>query len=64
MSIEMSIESTGESISLYCDSCGTEVPGFNHFHDAVDYKKQHDWKSTKFNNDEWWDVCPDCQEVE
>lgn len=46
---------------LYCDICGLEViPPFDTFDNAVEYKKKHQWKSQKHNND-WQDVCPECQ---
>jgi len=45
---------------LICDYCRKEIGGFQDFYDAVDYKKEHDWKSIKVL-DEWTDVCPKCK---
>lgn len=46
---------------LVCDSCGYEVTGFDTFQEAVDYKKENDWKSKKCE-DEWEDNCTNCRE--
>lgn len=46
---------------LHCDICGEKVEKlFDDFFDAVDYKKKNGWKSQK-HNDDWEDVCPECQ---
>jgi hypothetical protein len=29
--------------------------------EAIDYKKENDWRSRKVNG-EWQDICPECQE--
>lgn len=48
---------------LTCDICG-ESSGetFEEFMEAVDWKKQSDWKSLKDSKNNWHDVCPDCQQ--
>jgi Fe2+ or Zn2+ uptake regulation protein len=47
---------------LICDSCGyNEV--FRGFDEAVEYKKQSGWRSTKHKG-EWHDICPSCVEEE
>lgn len=58
------IEKCRDYCYLYCDVCGKEVDDtvFYDFHDAVDYKKKHGWKSQRHNG-EWEDVCPECQGV-
>ena len=58
------IEKCYGGFTLSCDICN-EAPMnlFLEFMDAVDYKKQNGWKSQKRNN-EWEDVCPECQEGE
>lgn len=48
----------GEYI-LICDICGEVAETFNDFYDAVQFKKDEDWKSRKINGD-WHDVCPGC----
>ena len=44
---------------LICDECGEVVDGFEEFMDAVEYKKENNWKSVKVNG-EWLNICPDC----
>jgi hypothetical protein len=57
----MTIEKEGKKYCLYCDICGEEAEErFFGFYEAVQYKKQNGWKSQK-SNDEWEDVCPECQ---
>lgn len=57
----MSIIRDGSYIKLVCDVCGEEADtAFFEFNDAVHHKKENGWKSTKDNN-EWIDVCPECQ---
>ncbi len=47
---------------LVCDICGEEAEeDFDNFYEAVEYKKTGGWKSQK-RNEEWEDVCADCQE--
>jgi hypothetical protein len=56
------IEKSGGFYSLTCDICYEEADEqFFEFSEAVDYKKDNDWKSKKVNG-EWMDVCPDCQD--
>ena len=57
----MSINRDGSYIILTCDICGEESHiRFFEFNDAVEFKKENGWRSTKDNNG-WVDVCPDCQ---
>ena len=50
--------------TLTCDICGEDAPEtFDDFYDAVQYKKDNDWKSQKYKG-EWEDVCPECQKME
>lgn len=57
------IERSDGQYILYCDICGEEADeDFFDFHDAVDYKKDNNWKSQKHKG-EWEDVCPECQEA-
>lgn len=47
--------------TLTCDICGEEAnKDFFEFYDAVQYKKNNNWKSRK-RNGEWEDICPNCQ---
>ena len=47
---------------LICDICGeVNAETFYDFSDAVDYKKENDWKSRKIHG-QWQDVCPECVE--
>ena len=50
-----------EGYELICDICGYMVTGFDDFDEAVDYKVDSGWVS-EINNDEWEDICPECQE--
>lgn len=57
----MSIERDSGFYTLTCDICGEEVnEQFYDFQEAVNYKKDNDWKSQKHNG-EWQDICPECQ---
>lgn len=53
------IEHSSNKIELTCDICGHCVSGFDNFKEAVDYKKENGWKSTRFRGD-WEDMCPEC----
>lgn len=53
------IEKCDNLYHLICDICG-EHDSFLEFTDAVDYKKRNGWKSKRYDND-WVDVCPECQ---
>lgn len=56
------IEKDGGMYILICDICGEEAnETFFDFYDAVQFKRENGWKSQKYN-DEWEDVCPECQE--
>jgi len=46
---------------LVCDTCGYTVTGFDNFMEAVDYKKENEWKSIK-TPDGWEDACDNCKE--
>lgn len=48
------------TIELTCNICGNSVTGFDDFQEAVDYKKDNGWKSTRYRGD-WEDICPMCQ---
>lgn len=54
------IEHSSNKIELTCDICGHCVSGFDDFQEAVDYKKENGWKSTRYRG-EWEDICPMCQ---
>lgn len=45
---------------LVCDNCGYTVSGMDDFMEAVDYKKENEWKAKKID-DEWEDRCPNCK---
>lgn len=60
----MSIENYDGLYSLECDICGAgAIEDFDSFYDAVNFKKDksNGWISKK-EDDEWLDICPDCQE--
>lgn len=56
------IVKSNNGYKLVCDCCGYEVDGFDCFLEAVDYKKENDWKSKKIGEEEWEDNCPNCKE--
>lgn len=47
--------------TLTCDGCGEEFY-FDDFYEAVEFKKEHDWKSKKNKDGNWEEFCPDCAE--
>lgn len=50
---------------LICDICEEEAEcDFANFDEAVDYKISHGWRTQRdfIEQDEWIDICPDCQE--
>ena len=55
------IEKSSYGFKLICDICGYETGGFDNFKEAVDYKKEEGWKSQKVSDDEWEDICLECQ---
>lgn len=56
------IRSTGNGkFEMICETCGYSVSGFDSFNEAVEYKKENDWRSLK-TSDGWEDVCSDCKE--
>ncbi len=56
------IEKVDDVFVLYCDNCSNATDeDFYSFCEAINYKKQNDWKS-QWRQGEWWDVCPECQE--
>ena len=55
------IEKIHEDFYLYCDLCDSEEGPFTYFDEAVDYKKENGWKSTKDKLGGWQDICPECQ---
>ena len=59
------IEKINNIYKIICDSCGEVFPdNFNTFHDAVDYKRNNNWRSVKVSEGNWNEICPDCQEFE
>lgn len=51
-----------DTFQLECDKCGFCVEeDFEEFYDAVNYKKDNDWKSVKIDGS-WQDRCPECVE--
>ena len=54
------IEKNNYGYKLICDICGYETDGFDTFQEAVEYKKDGEWKSQKVA-DGWEDICPNCQ---
>lgn len=57
------IDNIGGVYILYCDICIEEAPiSFEDFYEAVDYKKDHDWKNQRNSDGSWQDVCPECAE--
>jgi len=56
----MSIEKELNSFILTCDNCGEELSeSFDDFYEAVDAKKEYNWKSKKINGN-WEDWCEEC----
>jgi len=56
------ISRTFDKYILVCDICGEPVDEtFYDFYDAVAYKKEKGWTSTKING-QWQDACPQCQD--
>jgi hypothetical protein len=58
------IERSGDEFELICDHCEDSVDGFDGFYEAVQYKKDNDWKSVKSDSGEWYELCPDCSTPE
>lgn len=56
----MSIERHYSYFTAVCDYCGERLPGEMSFQDAVRAKRAAGWESRK-TNDEWVDICGDCQ---
>lgn len=56
----MSIKNGNNGYELMCDNCGYTVSGMDDFMEAVDYKKENEWKSRRVD-DEWEDRCPNCK---
>ena len=49
---------------LRCDCCGVECGRiFPTFEQAVAHKKEYGWISQKRSEDEWEDICPECQDA-
>ena len=59
----MSIEKIDRNMyELTCNHCEETVDeSFDSFQDAVQYKKDNEWKSVKDKDDAWQDLCPSCQ---
>ncbi len=52
---------------LYCDYCPEpDLPNehaFDSFYDAVEFAEKNGWERRRENN-EWVNICPECQEGE
>lgn len=57
----MSIRPSSNGYKLICDNCGYTVDGMDDFMEAVDYKKENEWKSKKIDDGVWEDNCPNCK---
>lgn len=58
------INKFGKIYTLSCDICQEEVnETFFDFYEAVNFKKDNGWKSKKDENNEWIDVCPECEAI-
>jgi hypothetical protein len=59
----MSIErNSAADYRLVCDYCEEAVDvEFETFYEAVDYKKENGWKPVKDKDNDWQDLCPECQ---
>lgn len=57
------IEKFGDDMyQLECDNCGhCTDETFDSFMEAVEFKKENNWKSIKTNG-EWKELCPECAE--
>lgn len=58
------IEREGWQFVLTCDHCEDFIDGFDDFHDAVKYKKEHGWKSLQSKRGTWYEFCPKCSSKE
>ena len=58
----MSMQRYSGLITPTCDICGDELAGEFDFQLAVQSKKDAGWISQKNKDDEWEDICPNCQE--
>jgi len=56
----MSIEHYYRQYTVVCDCCGARLPGEENFYDAVRAKREAGWESRKVN-EEWEDICADCE---
>lgn len=55
------IEKSMGTFDLTCDVCGDGPDeSFDEFMDAVEYKKDNEWRSHKNDYGEWEDLCPEC----
>lgn len=63
MSIEKEWEGRTPVFIPTCDICGSTLIPQYYFHDAVESKRLHGWKSRKING-EWVDICDDCLSAE
>lgn len=58
------IDKSRRFYNLVCDVCGGKAnKTFSEFYEALEYKKDSDWKWQKQKNGQWEDVCPNCQEA-
>ena len=60
----MSLDKIHGEYHLSCDICG-EGPQrpFESFDEAVQYKRDNDWKSSRNSSHDWQDACPDCVKI-
>lgn len=56
------INKKGERYELICDACGVTVEEIESFDEAVEFKKENEWRSHQFRTGEWEDLCPECGE--
>jgi hypothetical protein len=61
------IERGDYNYELKCDFCNSIADEtFDTFQEAVDYKKdrENNWRSVRSASGEWYDLCPDCNDVD
>ena len=60
----MSIQKEYGYYTPTCDFCGKELDREDDFYAAVAARKKADWLSRLNGNEEWEDLCVECQESE
>jgi len=59
------INKINNTYKIICSLCGEIFPdNFYTFLDAVEYKKNNNWRSIKVSEGNWDEICPDCVEFE